>query len=235
MFALAVCTEKFRNTTSSPSGMDGMEDAIEKKDMHKLTGHVVTRWYRAPELILLQQSYNEQIDMWSLGCVFAELLGMLEQNYPKPRDRCPLFQGSTCYPLSPHREAQPAQHEHYCNRQSTDQLNVIFDLLGTPDRDTVDRLDRVRRLSFVETVGAACGPSAVRQAGGDVRRKRRAHYIRYCSAPRSKILRSETLSRDHWSLVRTQTDHSLRQSTGGREAVRGLFPQAGEEGIQLCE
>lgn len=31
--------------------------------------------YRAPELILLQENYTEQIDIWSLGCIFAELLG----------------------------------------------------------------------------------------------------------------------------------------------------------------
>ena len=40
----------------------------------QLTGHVVTRWYRAPELILLEKDYGPAIDMWSVGCVFAELL-----------------------------------------------------------------------------------------------------------------------------------------------------------------
>merc|ERR1719229_1714566 len=36
-----------------------------------LTGHVVTRWYRAPELILLQENYTESIDVWSVGCIYA--------------------------------------------------------------------------------------------------------------------------------------------------------------------
>ena len=36
--------------------------------------HVVTRWYRAPELILLQRDYGTAIDMWSCGCVLGELL-----------------------------------------------------------------------------------------------------------------------------------------------------------------
>merc|ERR1712124_130653 len=44
-----------------------------------LTGHVVTRWYRAPE-VMLGQAYNEQIDMWSIGCIWAEMLGMLPNN-----------------------------------------------------------------------------------------------------------------------------------------------------------
>ncbi|KAF1333112.1 Cmgc/mapk protein kinase, partial [Globisporangium splendens] len=39
-----------------------------------LSEYVVTRWYRAPEL-LLANSYTKAIDMWSIGCIFAELLG----------------------------------------------------------------------------------------------------------------------------------------------------------------
>ncbi|CDW82787.1 UNKNOWN [Stylonychia lemnae] len=42
---------------------------------YELTGYVVTRWFRAPELLLKYQSktYSSQIDMWSVGCVMAEL------------------------------------------------------------------------------------------------------------------------------------------------------------------
>ncbi len=42
-----------------------------------LTKHVVTRWYRAPEVIL-SQPYTAAVDMWSVGCIFAELLGMMD-------------------------------------------------------------------------------------------------------------------------------------------------------------
>jgi serine/threonine protein kinase len=35
---------------------------------------VVTRWYRAPEVILLEKYYDQSIDIWSLGCSFAELI-----------------------------------------------------------------------------------------------------------------------------------------------------------------
>ena len=37
----------------------------------QLTKHVVTRWYRAPELILMATNYTAMIDVWSLGCIFA--------------------------------------------------------------------------------------------------------------------------------------------------------------------
>lgn len=39
-----------------------------------LTQLVVTLWYRAPELLLGATTYDSAIDMWSLGCIFAELL-----------------------------------------------------------------------------------------------------------------------------------------------------------------
>ncbi|ORY14763.1 kinase-like domain-containing protein [Clohesyomyces aquaticus] len=39
-----------------------------------LTQLVVTLWYRAPELLLGATTYDSAIDMWSLGCIFGELL-----------------------------------------------------------------------------------------------------------------------------------------------------------------
>lgn len=40
----------------------------------KLTQLVVTLWYRAPELLLGAAAYGEAVDMWSVGCIFGELL-----------------------------------------------------------------------------------------------------------------------------------------------------------------
>lgn len=39
-----------------------------------LTEYVVTRYYRAPEVMLSSHEYAKPIDIWSLGCTFAELL-----------------------------------------------------------------------------------------------------------------------------------------------------------------
>ena len=39
-----------------------------------MTEYVATRWYRAPELMLSLSEYSFSIDMWSVGCVFAEML-----------------------------------------------------------------------------------------------------------------------------------------------------------------
>ena len=41
-----------------------------------LTAHVSTRWYRAPELIILERKYSNAIDIWSVGCIMGELMTM---------------------------------------------------------------------------------------------------------------------------------------------------------------
>ncbi|XP_064425322.1 mitogen-activated protein kinase 13-like [Latimeria chalumnae] len=40
----------------------------------KMTGYVVTRWYRAPEVILNWMHYSQTVDIWSVGCIMAEML-----------------------------------------------------------------------------------------------------------------------------------------------------------------
>jgi len=39
-----------------------------------MTEYVVTRWYRAPELLLNSSEYTGAIDIWSVGCIFMEIL-----------------------------------------------------------------------------------------------------------------------------------------------------------------
>lgn len=41
--------------------------------MHTYTHEVVTLWYRAPEILLGEKHYTPAVDMWSVGCIFAEL------------------------------------------------------------------------------------------------------------------------------------------------------------------
>ena len=90
----------------------------------ELTGHVVTRWYRAPEIILLEKDYGQAVDIWSVGCIFAELLNMMKENAPTFLDRKPLFPGKSCFPLSP--DKNPTEQRNGFPFSSTDQLAVIF-------------------------------------------------------------------------------------------------------------
>jgi len=50
----------------------------------KYTDYVATRWYRAPELLVGDVSYTKAVDVWAVGCIFAEL-----------SDTQPLFPGSS--------------------------------------------------------------------------------------------------------------------------------------------
>ncbi|CEL91798.1 unnamed protein product [Vitrella brassicaformis CCMP3155] len=127
---------------NSPRNGDGdMVGVANTKSLKRqLTGHVVTRWYRAPELILLQENYTEKIDCWSVGCIFAELLNMMKENVPYHSDRGPLFPGSSCFPLSP--DQKHATDYKFHTRGNRDQLNMIFNILGTPSEEDIEALEK---------------------------------------------------------------------------------------------
>lgn len=40
----------------------------------RMTLHVVSRWYRAPQIILMQTKYDASIEMWSVGCIMGQLI-----------------------------------------------------------------------------------------------------------------------------------------------------------------
>jgi serine/threonine protein kinase len=48
-----------------------------------MTDYIATRWYRAPEVMLKWNKYTKAIDMWSVGCILAELI-----------NRKPIFPGT---------------------------------------------------------------------------------------------------------------------------------------------
>jgi serine/threonine protein kinase len=48
------------------------------------TPYIVSRYYRAPELILACSDYSEKIDIWAIGCIFTEFMTLR-----------PLFPGKT--------------------------------------------------------------------------------------------------------------------------------------------
>ncbi|VDC06518.1 unnamed protein product [Peniophora sp. CBMAI 1063] len=41
---------------------------------YKMTCQVITRWYRPPELLFGSRYYSSDVDIWSMGCIFAELM-----------------------------------------------------------------------------------------------------------------------------------------------------------------
>ena len=55
-----------------------------------MTEYVATRWYRAPEIMLTFKEYTKAIDVWSVGCILAEMLSGK-----------PLFPGKDCTLILP--------------------------------------------------------------------------------------------------------------------------------------
>ncbi|KAJ6143746.1 hypothetical protein N7471_003199 [Penicillium samsonianum] len=47
---------------------------LAREQDHQMTGYVSTRYYRAPEIMLTWQRYNYAVDIWSTGCILAEML-----------------------------------------------------------------------------------------------------------------------------------------------------------------
>ena len=76
------------NLLISPSGEIKLADfglaRMFGSPKRKMTGQVITRWYRPPELLYGAKLYGPPIDLWSVGCVLAELI-----------TRTPLFPGSS--------------------------------------------------------------------------------------------------------------------------------------------
>lgn len=49
---------------------------VEEPDQMKhMTQEVVTQYYRAPEILMGARHYSAAVDVWSVGCIFGELLG----------------------------------------------------------------------------------------------------------------------------------------------------------------
>ncbi|KAG3082579.1 hypothetical protein PC121_g6058 [Phytophthora cactorum] len=63
-------------TLERPRSAPAASSKTKVLDRAPMTEHVVTRWYRAPELMLQPDGlYDQSVDMWSVGCIFAEILG----------------------------------------------------------------------------------------------------------------------------------------------------------------
>lgn len=51
----------------------GLANLYNPEQKRSLTSRVVTLWYRAPELLLCSTDYGAGIDLWSAGCLLAEM------------------------------------------------------------------------------------------------------------------------------------------------------------------
>jgi serine/threonine protein kinase len=91
--SLSAGSGEISHVPSTSSNAAGSATAPPKPALRRsLTKHVVTRWYRAPEVVLAQP-YSASVDIWSIGCIYAELIGMMKGNQDDSKKRRPLFPG----------------------------------------------------------------------------------------------------------------------------------------------
>lgn len=92
---------------------------------------VVTIWYRAPELLLGSRHYTPAIDLWAVGCIFAELLSLR-----------PIFKGEEAKQDS--KKAVPFQRN---------QMGKIAEILGLPKKQDWPLLTAMPEYQNLGTVG----------------------------------------------------------------------------------
>ncbi|XP_045142191.1 mitogen-activated protein kinase 15 [Echinops telfairi] len=102
----------------------------EGPEAQALTTYVATRWYRAPEVLLSSSRYSPGLDMWSLGCILAEMLGGR-----------PLFPGSsTLHQLELILQSVPVPSECDLAALGSSYSAVVLHRLGARPRKTLDAL-----------------------------------------------------------------------------------------------
>ncbi|KAL8725856.1 MAG: hypothetical protein Q9166_007102 [cf. Caloplaca sp. 2 TL-2023] len=110
-----------------------------------MTEYVATRWYRAPEIMLSFQSYTKAIDVWSVGCILAELLG--GRPFFKGRDYVDQLNQILHYLGTPNEETlsrigSPRAQEYVRNLPFMPKVPFLR-LFNNANPDALDLLDRM--------------------------------------------------------------------------------------------
>jgi serine/threonine protein kinase len=82
--------------------VDHRDERLDRK--RDLTCAIMTRWYRAPEVILTDHNYNKGVDIWSVGIILGELMkisNVYGERVTYDAQNFHLFPGKSCYPISP--------------------------------------------------------------------------------------------------------------------------------------
>jgi cyclin-dependent kinase len=92
---------------------------------------IVTLWYRAPEVLLGSRHYSTGVDMWSVGCIFAEMI-MRQPLFPGDSEIDEIFRIFRCAP--------PSFFIHTMPDEGADRAPLLLAtwrgrLLGTPDEE----------------------------------------------------------------------------------------------------
>ena len=116
----------------------GLSRFFEKRKNHwkAYSNNVVTLWYRAPELLLSECYYKTSIDMWSVGCVMAELF----TKQPLFKEQNPLNQIKAIFSLIGRPKEEELMRYYKINEGMMDFPKNLESLL--PESGEVIELDK---------------------------------------------------------------------------------------------
>ncbi|XP_024380588.1 mitogen-activated protein kinase mpkB isoform X1 [Physcomitrium patens] len=144
-----------RSALETSSQVDAKPTGRRKRPVlqRQYTKTVVTPSHRAPEVVMSQGQYTSAIDMWSLGCIFWELL--MRQSRPH---HC----GPVTKPLFGVRgePSTPSRGETYNSDISSelhDQLDVIFNVIGTPCWKDIESVPSEHWRAYLKKVPGRAG------------------------------------------------------------------------------
>ena len=114
-----------------------------------MTTAVATPCYRAPEVVMSLESYTSNIDIWSLGCIFAELLARQlshSKGYCKHLRVVPLFNLTH----QPRVMSGANWDDGEGNTMAHRELRTVFEVIGTPPWALVERILNERWRKFLQ-------------------------------------------------------------------------------------
>ena len=114
--------------------------------------------YRAPEVILTCRQYDTKIDSWSLGCIMAELLkltptyiyGYRERNKGNKPQNYYLFEGDSCYPISPCEEMLNLDDDGKGIYSNDDQIAKVLQKVGKLNNNDKTFLDSKSKINYLQ-------------------------------------------------------------------------------------
>jgi len=135
-------------------GVCPKDNSIENQS---LTHRVCTPCYRAPEVVMSRGGYTSALDMWSVGCIFAELLQRLSYvgSAATPQLRVSPVFCITGFPKTPSSgdryEAGPG------NVTTRTELEALFQVIGTPAWACIEAVDSTAWKKYLRNLPLKAG------------------------------------------------------------------------------
>ena len=167
---------------------------------------VVTIWYRAPELLLGSRHYTPAVDLWAVGCIFAELLSLR-----------PIFKGEEAKMDS--KKTVPFQRN---------QVQKIVEILGMPTKENWPGLVSQPEYGQLQSISASQGSRSI---SGGKQPSLEAWYnttLKTSSYPSAPL--SATPGADGYSLLSGLLEYDPAKRLTAREALQHPYFTQGDAG-----